>query len=133
LVSFSGQHNEGTPWSVVVFDKTICVEVMAELDHHLGLMGAVAWSFAADRRHVACIDTAGKTTDVLLKTLFGETIPMAPYDVGNLISMLDWTESPFDVRVELFLVDVWIELDRVCAHRKRVDGLANGATILFVD
>jgi hypothetical protein len=131
LVSSSGRHNEGTPWSVVVVDKTICLELMAELDHYFGLMGAVARRFTADRRHVACIDTAGETTDVLLKTLFGETVPMAPYNVGNLVSI--WTESPFDVRVELFLVDRWIELDRVCAHRKRVDGLANRATALFVD
>ena len=56
--------------------------------------------------------------DVLTKTVFGETVLVALYDGSDLISMCDRIKSPAHVKVELGLVDRWIERDRVRASGK---------------
>lgn len=58
---------------------------------------------------------------------------MAPYDVSDLISMFDRTKPSVNVTVELGFVAPWIERDRVLASGKRVDGLADGVTVIFED
>lgn len=88
---------------------------MAELDHHLSLVPAVAWILTANRRNVADIDMGGEVMDVPAKAFFGEIVSVVPYDVSDLISIFDRTKYPAHVKVELGLVDRWIERDRVRA------------------
>lgn len=126
-------HKESTPRTTVDVNRTIVLKVLAELVYHLSLLRAIAWISTANRRDVVDIDMAGEAMDVLAKTSFGETVSVALYDGSDLISMFDRIKSPAHYKVELRLVDRWIECDRVRASGKWVDGFADGVTIIVED
>jgi hypothetical protein len=107
--------------------------MLAELGHDFGFVWSVAGSFAANGSNVTGVNAAREATDMLFNSFFSETVPVASYEVCNLIAVLWRARSPPDIAIELGLMKGWIKCDYICTWRKRIDGVADGVTIIFED
>ena len=76
-------------------------------------MWAVPWYFAANRTNVASVDAALIATNVFLKSVLAEDVPVFLDEGKDFGAVFDGAVSPFEVGVKFFLMEIGIKVNDV--------------------
>jgi hypothetical protein len=118
------QDDDSSPGAIVVFDKTVLLELVDEMLYGDGFVWAVSRSFTTDGRYIAGVDATNISSDVSAKSFSAKDIPIVLDNRNNGIMPLVGALVPTYIFVELMLVSIWIKCDDIVARRKCVGRFA---------
>ena len=116
LVWFSSQDNQGSPWSIVIFNKAILLQFGNQFINHSRLMRSIPRRFAADWFGLTSVYMKKSTTNVLSDTLFSKHIPVFLDEVLDLYLVFTGSVSPLKVAFEFTVMFGGNEFDHIIAR-----------------